>query len=77
MGHLHAGIVETLCVFLRTAGGGEDDAHTLADEQVNKTVYLRVHQRDVDAPWLVGGLAHLVDVLQQRLGVHRTSPQQA
>ena len=70
MDHFHAGLMEALCEFLGTAGGGEDNFYTLLDEDIDKTVDFRIHQRHIDAPGLVCGFAHLVDMFHQGFGVH-------
>ena len=64
-------------ILLRTARRGEDDGHMTIDKDVHELVYFGIHERNVNAPGLVGGRLELADVLQEGVRMHRTGTQKA
>ena len=77
MRHLYASLVEACGVLLWAASRGEHDFHAFLNDDFNETLNFGVHQWNVDAPRLVGGGVHLVDVFDKGFGVHTASTQQS
>ena len=75
--HLDASRMELGSVFLGTASRSEYNLHSFINDNLHQTVYLRVHQWYVDAPWLGGGSLHLSDVFYQCFWVHGACTQQS
>ena len=75
--HLYACLMQTGSEFLGTARRSEHNLHSLGDDDVHQSVYLGIHQRYVYAPWFGCGFLHLVDMLDECFGVHRTSTEES
>ena len=75
--HLDTGGMEAGGIFLRTACRGENYLHPLGYYHVYQSVYLRIHQRQVDAPWFPGSLFHLAYMFEKRFGMHGSGTEES